>query len=125
MLRGTLAIALAALCLPALAQVNCTGVGNQRYCSGPNAPGGGYNANRIGNSTFYNYDDERKARRQGLPSSSTDIGDVRIYDNGVTRNRIGNTDIYSDGTTANRIGNSTFFSNGTTCTQIGDQTFCN
>lgn len=125
MVRIALAIAIAALAFPALAQTNCTRIGNQYYCSGPSVPGGGYNASRIGNSTFYNYDNLEKARRQQMPSSSLDVGSTRFYDNGVTRNRVGNTDFYSDGTTANRIGNSTFFSDGTTCTKIGDQTFCN
>lgn len=109
----------------AFAQSNCSKIGTQLICDGQGAPGGGYNANRIGNSTFYNYNDPQQARRQGMPSTSTDVGSTRFYDNGVTRQRIGNTDIYSNGVTSNRVGNTTIYSNGTSCTTIGSQVFCN
>jgi hypothetical protein len=97
----------------------CQQIGNQVFCDD------GRSANRIGNSTFYSYPDDRRARREGLPSSSTRSGSTRFYDNGATATDVGNTRFFSDGTTRQRIGDTDFYSNGKTCTTIGNTRFCN
>lgn len=111
------AVALVLVSFSALAQ-NCQRIGNQTFCDN------GVSSNQIGNSTFYNYPDERRARQQGLPSSSSQIGNTRFYDNGATATDIGNTRFFSDGSTRQRIGNTDFYSGGKTCRTIGTTRFC-
>lgn len=115
----TIVAAALLLAVPALHAQTCQQIGNQVFCDN------GVNANRIGDSTFYSYPNERRAQRQGLPSSSTQIGNTRFYDNGATATDIGNTRFFSDGTTRQRIGDTDFYSNGKTCTTIGTTRFCN
>jgi hypothetical protein len=101
------------------AQVSCQKIGQQVFCSN------GTTSQQIGDSTFYNYPNQQRAQQQGLPSSSTQIGNTRFYDNGTTATDIGNTRFYSNGTTRQSIGNTDFYSNGKTCQKIGNQVFCN
>ena len=74
-------------------------------------------------------------------ASAVDIGNQRIWSNGVTETRIDNHTLRSDGTSAVdignhrfdngpagdsvRIGNHRMYDNGVTCTKIGSTTFCN
>lgn len=103
------------------AQQTCQVVGNQVYCSGGNLAG----TQTIGNQTYYNYNNPQQAHRQGLPSSSQQIGSTRYYDNGVTRQSIGTTDYFSNGMTKQTIGNIDYYSNGKTCQVIGNARHCN
>ena len=105
----------------AQAQQSCQVIGNQVYCSGGNFAG----SQTIGNQTYYNYNNQQQAQRQGLPSSSQQIGTTRYYDNGATRQSIGNTDYFSNGVTKQRIGNVDYYSNGKTCQTIGNMRYCN
>jgi hypothetical protein len=125
-MRGTVVALAAALALAvpidrAHAQQTCQAIGQQVYCYGGNLT----NQQNIGSSTYYNYNNPQQAKRQGLPSSSQQIGNTRYYDNGTTRQSIGNTDYYSNGTTRQRIGNFDYYSNGTTCQTIGTMRYCN
>ena len=116
-MRIVLVAALVLVSSSALAQ-NCQRIGNQTLCDN------GVSSSQIGNSTFYNYPDERRAKQQGLPSSSSQIGNTRIYDNGASATDAGNTRFFSDGTTRQRIGNTDFYSNGKTCRTIGNTRVC-
>ena len=107
----------------------CQVIGTMRNCQppagNPYALGGGYSQQQIGSMTYYNYNNSQAAQRQGLPQSSQQIGNIKYYDNGVTRQSIGNMDYYSNGVTRQRIGNIDYYSNGRTCQQIGTMTYCN
>jgi len=103
------------------ASTYCQRIGDQVFCSGSNLNG----AQNIGNTTYYNYNNPSRAQREGLPSSSTQIGSTRYYDNGVTRQSIGNTDYFSNGVTRQSIGNFDYYSNGKTCQTIGNTRYCN
>ena len=103
------------------AQTSCQQIGNQTYCSGGNLRG----AQTLGNSTYYNYNNQELARQQGMPSSSQRLGNTRYYDNGVTQQQLGNTDYFSNGLTKQRLGNTDYYSNGSTCQYIGNARYCN
>ncbi|HEX8010544.1 MAG TPA: hypothetical protein VF814_06370 [Casimicrobiaceae bacterium] len=104
----------------AQAQQTCQKIGNQVFCSGGNYAG----SQTIGNQTYYNYYKPQQAQRQGLPSSSQQIGSIRYYDNGVTRQSIGNIDYFSNGVTKQRIGNIDYYSTGKVCRTIGNVRYC-
>jgi hypothetical protein len=91
------------------------------YCTASNYAG----SQTIGNQTYYRYNDAQMAQRQGLPTTSQQIGNTRYYDNGVTRQSIGNMDYYSNGVTKQSIGNMDYYSNGKTCQTIGNARYCN
>ncbi len=121
----TLVAGLLAAALPMVvqAQSTCQQIGSQVFCN--DAAGNSYSANRIGNQTFYNYNNPPQAQRQGLPSSSQRIGNMRFYDNGVTQQHMGNMDFFSNGVTKQHIGDMDFYSDGTTCQNMGGTRFCN
>lgn len=120
-MKRTLLVALLLATTAVGAQQTCQTIGNQIYCSGGNLTG----SQSIGNTTYYNYNNSQKARQEGMPSSSQQIGNIRYYDNGVTRQSIGTIDYYSNGVTRQRIGDTEYFSNGKTCQNIGGNRYCN
>lgn len=120
-MKRTLLVALVLAAGTVGAQQTCQTIGTQVYCTGSNLAG----SQSIGNMTYYNYNNSQKARQEGMPTTSQQIGNIRYYDNGVTRQSAGDIDYYSNGLTRQRIGNVEYFSNGKTCQTIGSNRYCN